>query len=172
MKNIKTICRSSSWEELELSSGISRQDMEKFAEQYSQAKNVVFAWAMGITHHAHGVANVQSIVNLALLRGMIGRKNAGLLPLRGHSNVQGIGSVGVTPKLKQTIFDNLESQYQIRLPKSPGMDTLACMEAASKDQIDFAWNLGGNLYGSNPDANFAREALSRSWLHPIHEYHA
>jgi len=64
-------------------------------------------------------------------------------------------------KLKQTIFDNLESQYQIHLPKSPGMDTMACMEAASKDQIDFAWNLGGNLYGSNPDANFAREALSR-----------
>jgi molybdopterin-dependent oxidoreductase alpha subunit len=157
----KNDLEASSWDELELSSGIATQDIQKIAEQYAEARNVVFAWAMGITHHAHGVANVQSIVNLALLRGMIGRKNAGLLPLRGHSNVQGIGSVGVTPKLKQTIFDNLESQYQIHLPKSPGMDTMACMEAASKDQIDFAWNLGGNLYGSNPDASFARQALSR-----------
>jgi molybdopterin-dependent oxidoreductase alpha subunit len=153
--------QASSWDELELASGIAVPDIKKFAGKYANARNVVFAWAMGITHHAHGVANVQSIVNLALLRGMIGRKNAGLLPLRGHSNVQGIGSVGVTPKLKQTIFDRLESQYHIQLPKSPGMDTMACMEAASNDQIDFAWNLGGNLYGSNPDARFAWEALSK-----------
>jgi molybdopterin-dependent oxidoreductase alpha subunit len=160
-ENYKNDVQALAWDELERSSGISQQDIRNIAGQYAKAKNVVFAWAMGITHHAHGVANVQSIVNLALLRGMIGRKNAGLLPLRGHSNVQGIGSMGVTPELKRTIFDNLESQYQIQLPKSPGMDTMACMEAASKDQIDFAWNLGGNLYGSNPDANFAREALSR-----------
>jgi len=157
----KNDLQTSSWEELETSSGIATQDIKKIAEQYAKAKNVVFVWAMGITHHAHGVANVQSIVNLALLRGMIGRKNAGLLPLRGHSNVQGIGSVGVTPKLKQTIFDSLESKYHIQLPTTPGMDTMACIEAASKDQIDFAWNLGGNLYGSNPDAIFASQALSK-----------
>ena len=62
---------------------------------------------MGITHHAHGVDNVQAIANLALLRGMVGRPDAGLLPIRGHSNVQGIGSVGVAPKLKDAIFDRL-----------------------------------------------------------------
>jgi anaerobic selenocysteine-containing dehydrogenase len=67
------------------------------ADMYCAAKNVVFGWTMGITHHEHGVSGVQSIVNLALLRGMIGRPRAGLLPIRGHSNVQGIGSVGVTP---------------------------------------------------------------------------
>ena len=79
---------------------------------YCAAKNVVFGWTMGITHHEHGVDNVQAIVNLALLRGMVGRPHAGLLPIRGHSNVQGIGSVGVTPNLKQQIFDNLETHLE------------------------------------------------------------
>ncbi len=150
-----------SWQDIESESGVPRSDIEDIAQQYASAKNVVFAWAMGLTHHAHGVGNVQSLVNLALLRGMVGRRHAGLLPLRGHSNVQGIGSVGVTPQLKKAFFDNLESYYKIRLPTGKGMDTLACMESANKGEIDFAWNLGGNLYGSNPDAMFAQKALRK-----------
>ena len=149
-----------SWESLETHSGVSRQLMQELANQYEKAKNVVFAWAMGITHHSHGVANVQSIVNLALMRGMVGRKNAGLLPLRGHSNVQGIGSLGFTPELKKQFFDNLESFGNISLPSQKGLDTLACMEASHEGKFDFAWNLGGNLFGSNPDSHFSREALS------------
>ena len=98
------------------------------------AKNVVFGWTMGITHHAHGVANVRMIVNLALLRGMVGRPGAGLLPIRGHCNVQGIGSVGVTPKLKQAILDRLESLLNVKLPTQPGLDTMACMQAADRGE--------------------------------------
>ena len=147
------------WQELVEASGIAHDAILDAARQYAAAKNVVFAWAMGITHHAHGVENVESIVNLALLRGMVGRKDAGLLPLRGHSNVQGIGSVGVTPQLKQAVFDNLESNYDMTLPTGKGLDTLGCMEAAQAGQFDFAWNLGGNLYGSNPDSAFAKAAL-------------
>jgi len=135
--------------------------MEQLAQQYAKAENVVFAWAMGITHHANGVEGVQAIVNLALLRGMVGRENAGLLPLRGHSNVQGIGTIGFTPQLKQEFMDNLESAYGIHLPTGEGMDTLACMETAHVGGFDFAWNLGGNLYGSNPDSHFAEEAMSK-----------
>ncbi|MEX1223317.1 MAG: hypothetical protein WEA31_02105, partial [Pirellulales bacterium] len=67
-----------------------------------------FSWTMGITHHAHGVENVQAIANLALMRNMVGRPAAGLMPIRGHSNVQGIGSVGVTPQLKEVLFERLE----------------------------------------------------------------
>ncbi len=149
------------WESLETSSGISRKEIEKTANIFSKSKNAVFAWAMGITHHAFGVDNVQAIVNLALMRGMVGRKHAGLLPLRGHSNVQGIGSVGFTPQLKQTILDNLESKFPVTLPSDSGLDTLACMEAAHLEKFEFAWNLGGNLYGSNPDSTFATEALAK-----------
>ncbi len=150
-----------SWEELETLSGVSQTQMEDLARQYARAKNVVFAWAMGITHHANGVETVRGIVNLALLRGMVGRERAGLLPLRGHSNVQGIGTVGFTPKLKQEFMENLESAYGIHLPGEPGLDTLSCMEKAHAGGFDFAWNLGGNLYGSNPDSQFAERALSQ-----------
>ncbi|MCH7650056.1 MAG: molybdopterin-dependent oxidoreductase, partial [Nitrospinae bacterium] len=150
----------SSWQELETLSGVPRPLMEQLARHYAQAKNVVFAWAMGITHHANGVEGVQAIVNLALLRGMVGRKQAGLLPLRGHSNVQGIGTIGFTPQLKQEFLDNLESAYGIHLPTGEGLDTLGCIERAHAGGFDFAWNLGGNLYGSNPDSRFAGQALS------------
>ena len=81
--------------------------------------------------------------------------------MRGHSNVQGIGSMGFTPKLKQSIFDNLESRFNLQLPRDKGLDTLSCMESASEGRFDFAWNLGGNLFGSNPDSLFAQEALSQ-----------
>jgi len=150
-----------SWDNLEASSGVKRDTMHDLALKYSKAQNVVFAWAMGITHHSHGVENVHSIVNLALLRGMVGRKNAGLLPLRGHSNVQGIGSIGFTPQLKQEVFNRLESSYEISLPSKKGLDTLACMEGSSEGKFDFAWNLGGNLFGSNPDSRFTTTALSK-----------
>ena len=151
--------KNASWEELEALSGVPRAQMEELARHYAQAKNVVFAWAMGITHHANGVETVQAIVNLALLRGMVGREQAGLLPLRGHSNVQGIGTIGFTPQLKREFMDNLETAYGIHLPTGKGLDTLACMETAHAGGFDFAWNLGGNLYGSNPDSRFAEQAL-------------
>lgn len=149
------------WESLVSACGVSRADIEKTARIYSQSKNTVFAWSMGITHHAFGVDNVQAIVNLALMRGMVGKKHSGLLPLRGHSNVQGIGSIGFTPKLKQAVLNNLEAKFPVTLPTQPGLDTLACIEAANNREVDFACNLGGNLYGSNPDSQFAQTALAK-----------
>ena len=153
--------RATSWEEIEHGSGVDRVAIEKMAALYMGAKNAVFGWTMGITHHQHGVANVRAIVNLALLRGMVGRPSAGLLPIRGHSNVQGIGSVGVVPNLKQKIIDNIESLLKVTLPKSPGLDTMACMDAAHAGAIRSAFCLGGNLFGSNPDATFAHRALGK-----------
>ena len=160
-KEYKEDIEAQSWETLESTSGVSRKEFEKAADIYSKSKNTVFAWSMGITHHTFGVDNVQSIVNLALMRGMVGKKYSGLLPLRGHSNVQGIGSMGVTPKLKQAVLDSLQSKFPIILPTEPGLDTLACVESANKKEIDFACNLGGNLYGSNPDSQFTQTALAK-----------
>jgi molybdopterin-dependent oxidoreductase alpha subunit len=151
--------RDTSWDEIERSSGVDRATIEKAVELYASARNAVFAWTMGITHHEHGVQNVRAIVNLALLRGMIGRPNAGMLPIRGHSNVQGLGSMGVVPSLKQAILDNLEKHLGVTLPRSPGLDTMACMNAADDGQMRTAICLGGNLFGSNPDAAFASRAL-------------
>ena len=152
--------RAMSWSEIQRKSGVGMDEINALAEMYAGAKNVVFSWTMGITHHAHGVENVQAIANLAMMRGMVGRPNAGLMPIRGHSNVQGIGSVGVTPKLKDAIFERLQDNYSVQLPTTAGLDTLGCMEAAHAGDLKFGFCLGGNLYGSNPDLTYADEALS------------
>ena len=149
------------WEEITRKSGVSQEKIDSLASIYANAKKVVFSWAMGITHHAHGTQNVQAIANLALLRGMVGRPGAGLMPIRGHSNVQGIGSVGVTPKLKDAIFDRLQEHFNVKLPTTAGRDTLACMEGATNGELKLGFCLGGNLYGSNPDAKYAQQSLEK-----------
>ncbi|MGD9636206.1 MAG: FdhF/YdeP family oxidoreductase [Pirellulales bacterium] len=149
------------WERIVSKCGVTADEIDAIARRYAAAKNVVFAWTMGITHHAHGVNNVQAIGNLALMRGMVGRAGCGLLPIRGHSNVQGIGSMGVTPQLKDAVFDRLQNHFGIRLPTTPGLDTMACMDGAATGELKVGFCLGGNLFGSNPDATFAAESLAR-----------
>jgi molybdopterin-dependent oxidoreductase alpha subunit len=155
---------STSWEEIVERSGVDRPTIERVAESYISAKNAVIGWAMGITHHLHGTQNVQAIANLALLRGMVGRRRAGLMPIRGHSNVQGMGSIGVTPALKKAILERFEQRLGVKAPQSPGYDTMACLDAASRGEIDAAFCLGGNLFGSAPDARFAADAIQKIGL--------
>jgi molybdopterin-dependent oxidoreductase alpha subunit len=149
------------WDDILAKSGVSRKQIEDMARRYAKSERTVFSWTMGITHHAHGVMNVQAIATLALMRGMVGKPGAGLLPIRGHSNVQGIGSMGVTPQLKQSVFNNIEQHLQIQLPTKPGLDTMACIEGADRGELKFGLCLGGNLYGSNPDSKFAEQALAK-----------
>lgn len=153
--------RDLTWHEIEHKSGVPEREIREIAEVYAASKATVFGWTMGITHHVHGVENVEAIVNLALLRGMVGRPGAGLMPIRGHSNVQGIGSVGVTPKLRDAIFSGLERDFGVKLPTTVGLDTMASMEAAMHGKLKVGFCLGGNLYGSNPDAQYARQSLGR-----------
>ncbi len=147
------------WSEIIEKSGCSLEQIDAMALRYAKAKNVVFCWTMGITHHTYGVENVEAICNLALMRGMVGRPNAGLMPIRGHSNVQGIGSMGVTPKLKDAVFNRLQSHFGVTLPTTAGLDTMACMEDAESGKLKVGFCLGGNLYGSNPDATFAEKSM-------------
>jgi molybdopterin-dependent oxidoreductase alpha subunit len=153
--------KQTSWEEIESQAGVPRAEIEAIGELYQQAKNAVFAWTMGITHHLHGVDNVRMIVNIALLRGMVGKPHAGCLPIRGHSNVQGIGTVGVTPTLKTGIVERMVQHLGVQPPKQPGLDTMGCMQGADRGTLTTAVCLGGNLYGSNPDSQFAQQALTK-----------
>ncbi|QDU82762.1 Formate dehydrogenase H [Polystyrenella longa] len=148
-----------SWDEIITKSGVDRATIDDLSRQYMDAKNCVIAWAMGITHHLHATENVQMIANVALLRAMVGRREAGVMPIRGHSNVQGMGSVGVVPQLKTNMLERFEQKLGISIPKSPGYDTMACMQAARRGEMETAFCLGGNLFGSNPDAQFATEAF-------------
>jgi molybdopterin-dependent oxidoreductase alpha subunit len=149
------------WDEIEKRSGVARSQINRMADLYTRAPSAVFGWTMGITHHQHGVENVRAIANLALLRGMVGRPRSGLLPIRGHSNVQGIGSMGVAPALKQKVLDNLEAHLHVQLPRTPGLDTMGCMQASAAGAMRSAVCLGGNLFGANPDANFAKSAIEK-----------
>jgi molybdopterin-dependent oxidoreductase alpha subunit len=150
-----------SWDEIVEKSGVSRAQIDDITAQYAASKRAIFAWTMGITHHLHGAATVQAIASLALMRRMVGRPGAGLQPIRGHSNIQGMGTVGVTPTLKKAIFDRLESHFHVTLPTMKGFDTLECLDAADAGKMRLAFCLGGNLYGASPDATYARAAMAR-----------
>ena len=150
----------SHWCDITNTCGIAKEAIERVAKCYCDATNVVFAWGMGMTHHTHGVENIEYIVNLALLRGMVGKRYAGLLPLRGHSNVQGIGTIGVKPILEEDVIRNIEQHLSVQFPKKAGYDTLAGLKAASEGKIDAALMMGGNLYGASPHSVWAEQAIN------------
>ncbi|MGB3339446.1 MAG: FdhF/YdeP family oxidoreductase [Devosia sp.] len=149
-----------SWEEISNACGVARDEIEHIATRYGLAERVVFAWGMGMTHHIHGVANVEAIANLAMLRGMVGKRYAGLLPLRGHSNVQGIGTIGVKPVLAKDVLAKMEAAFGVKFPEEKGFDTMACLKAAEAGAIDSAVIMGGNLWGATPDRAFASRAMA------------
>lgn len=153
--------RDVSWNTIERASGVSRADIDRCAALYQKSRGTIFAWTMGVTHHLHGADNVRAIVNLALLRAMVGRPGAGLLPIRGHSNVQGVGSVGVSPKLRHEIFERLQTHFGVTLPSTPGLDTAACIDAMHDRRLASGWCLGGNLFGATPDATRTAQAFAQ-----------
>jgi molybdopterin-dependent oxidoreductase alpha subunit len=146
---------------LATASGVSIDVVERTVDLVASAKRGIFLWAMGLTHHENGVDNIRALANVALARGWLGRPGTGLLPIRGHSNVQGVGSVGVSPALKESFAQKLEETYDIRVPRDPGQDTYASMVAAADGRIRASLLLGGNLFASNPDRSWAADALRR-----------
>ncbi len=153
--------RSTPWSTITETCGISQEELTLTAEVIHAAQGVVFAWAMGITHHDNGVDNVHAIANTALLTGNVGKVGAGTMPIRGHSNVQGFGSMGVTVRLKQEIQQALEKLLGRSLSRVPGYDARALIEAADAGQVDSLICIGGNLYGANPDLTQAKRALGQ-----------
>ena len=149
------------WQDIVRESGVDQETIVEISKVYQASQATVMAWGMGLTHHYNGSENIEAVVALALLRGMVGGPGKGLLPLRGHSNVQGVSTVGLTPAIKSQVMTALEQELGITLPAGEGMDTLACVQAAAAGQIDFALLLGGNLYSANPDSRFSAQALDR-----------
>lgn len=152
--------RATSWESITQTCGISKEEIIAAALIVSTSSHVVFAWAMGVTQQENGVDNIFSIANTALLTGNAGKEGAGTMPIRGHSNVQGFGSMGVTIRLKKEIQEALEKLLGHSLSRVPGYDTRAMIEAAEAGHVDTLLCLGGNLYAANPDLTQAKRALS------------
>lgn len=147
------------WDKITATCGISQDEIAIAANIIGGAKAVVFAWAMGVTQQQNGVDNIFSIANTALVSGNVGKPGAGTMPIRGHSNVQGFGSMGVTIHLKPQIQQALETLLQCPLSRVPGYDTRALITAAERGEVDTLFCLGGNLYAANPDLNQAKAAL-------------
>ena len=150
-----------SWETITDTCGVSRLEIEAVALEIGCAPKVVFAWAMGITQQGNGVDNVYSICNTALMTGNVGKPGAGVMPVRGHSNVQGFGSMGVTVHLKKEIQQALEILLKRPLSRVQGYDTRSLIEAADEGKVDSLLCLGGNLYAANPDSTQAKRALNQ-----------
>jgi molybdopterin-dependent oxidoreductase alpha subunit len=153
--------KNTTWEEIIAICGLTREEIEAAAAIIANSQAVVFAWAMGVTQQENSVDNIYSISNTALLTGNAGKIGAGTMPIRGHSNVQGFGSMGVSIHLKEEVKQALEKAIGHSLSRVPGYDTRALIEAADEGKVDTLICLGGNLYAANPNTTQAKRALSK-----------
>ncbi|AUX93587.1 FdhF/YdeP family oxidoreductase [Mixta gaviniae] len=152
------------WEQIEQQSGLSEQQLREAAAIYQSADRVICTWAMGITQHKHSVDTVREIVNLQLLFGQLGKKGAGLCPVRGHSNVQGNRTMGIDEKPSQAFLDALANHFNFEPPRAPGHNTVEALEAMLRDEIKVLIALGGNLAAAAPDSPRTEEAMQRCGL--------
>lgn len=153
--------KQNSWKSLTKICGISQEEIEEVAHVIGTSNNVVFAWAMGATQQKNGTDNVRAIANTALISGQAGRSGCGTMPIRGHSNVQGFGSMGVTTRLSKQLKQALEKLLGKPLKLNKGYDATGLMKAADAGKIDTLFCLGGNYYGANPDQLQAKAALGK-----------
>ncbi len=152
---------------LEAASGCSEADMQRFARHYVDAKTAVLVWSMGITQHESGVDNVAAIVNLGLARGNVGRAGSGLMPIRGHSGVQGGAEMGCYATafpggiaIDAESAATLSEQYQFEVPSHRGLTAAEMVEAAGAGDIDVLYSSGGNFLDVLPAPDEVRRALA------------
>jgi molybdopterin-dependent oxidoreductase alpha subunit len=149
------------WPELERGAGVDEAAMRQLAARYIAAKATIACWAMGLTQHKDAVATIQEIVNLQLLRGNVGRPGAGLCPVRGHSNVQGDRTMGITPRPSGALLDGLRTRFGFTPVAVPGLDTVDTIRAMETGAVTAFVALGGNFLSASPDTGRTAAALER-----------
>tara|TARA_B100001175_G_scaffold253010_1_gene220565 strand:- start:1412 stop:3703 length:2292 start_codon:yes stop_codon:yes gene_type:complete len=150
----------SDFSELSDITGISLQEILDVGEKVSQSKSTIVCWAMGITQHKNSVSTIQEIVNFLLLGGNIGKKGAGVCPVRGHSNVQGDRTVGINHKPSPIFIDSLEKSTGIRSPEKHGFDSVEAVKAMEEGLGKVFLAMGGNFLSAMSDTNRTSTALS------------
>ncbi|MFB0489075.1 molybdopterin-dependent oxidoreductase alpha subunit [Methylobacterium sp. OAE515] len=156
--------RAQDWDELERRAGLHRADMESTAHVYCHSQAVIGVYGMGLTQHRAGVETVQMLVNLLLMRGNIGRQGAGICPIRGHSNVQGQRTMGITEKPELFDLDRLGQQFNFEPPREAGYNTVEACEAILRDEVQAFIMLGGNFARAIPDHGQMEPAWRRQRL--------
>lgn len=149
------------WADIEKESGLRRADLEQVAEAYARSTAAIVTYGMGITQHNTGTANVKLIANLLLMRGNIGKPGAGICPLRGHSNVQGNRTVGISEKPTQAFLQRLEQVFGFTPPQAHGHDAVKAMEAMADGSAKALICLGGNLAVAMPDPQRSFAAMKQ-----------
>jgi molybdopterin-dependent oxidoreductase alpha subunit len=157
-----------SWASLERDSGATRREMEWVGDLYARARSCVTVYSMGLTQHRFGVENVEAVVNLHLSRGMIGKPLSGIMPIRGHSGVQGGGECGVSPgsypglrEVSEETAREMAELWGVPVPHWKGKSTVPMVRAAHAGDIDFFYNMGGNLLMTMPDPSYVVEAFGK-----------
>ena len=158
---VEASLRGTPWSELESASGASRTEMERFADLLCARPKTILVWSMGLTQHRHGVDTVLAICNLGLMRGLPGRHGAGLVPIRGHSGVQGGSEVGCAPVTEAATLDRWAEVWGFEPPRGPGLAATGQIEAAADGDIDAFWLLGGNFLETTPNRERIERALHR-----------
>jgi molybdopterin-dependent oxidoreductase alpha subunit len=159
--------KAQSFAELCQDAGVEEQDMRRLAQLYARTERAVFVYSMGLTQYEFGVDNVRMVVNLALARGMIGRPGTGVMPIRGHSGVQGSAECGADPEklpgavgLEPEHVLRFESAWQHRIPHDKGLRAAELLDRAGESGLDVLYLIGGNHLETMPDRRHARRALS------------
>ena len=153
-----------SWQAIEEQSGLSEAEIRRASDVYIRSRATIICWAMGLTQHANAVDNVIACSNLALLRGNIGKAGAGLCPVRGHSNVQGDRTVGITSRPSPEFLDALGREFDFAPPREPGLDVVESIRAMHAGEVRVFVSMGGNFHSASPDTGLVAEALARTEL--------
>ncbi|MGB1750331.1 MAG: FdhF/YdeP family oxidoreductase [Candidatus Thalassarchaeaceae archaeon] len=159
-ENFRKIAIEARYEDISEITGIPLQEILEVSQKVSKSKSTIVCWAMGITQHKNSVATIQEIVNFLLLGGNIGRKGAGVCPVRGHSNVQGDRTVGINHKPSADFINNLERSTGIRSPEKHGFDSVEAVKAMEKGDAKVFLAMGGNFLSAMSDTNRTSAALS------------
>ncbi|TXG92575.1 hypothetical protein DW322_10075 [Rhodococcus rhodnii] len=152
------------WAVVEESTGLTRAEITRAAEMFRASKATVFCWAMGLTQHRNSVAIIKEICNVAFAQGNIGKPGAGLLPLRGHSNVQGDRTMGIWERPPQAFLDSIRDEFGFEPPREHGHDTVDSIRAMRDGKAHFFMGLGGNFVDATPDSRITAAAMQKTRL--------
>ncbi len=153
--------RAQQWADLCAGAGVDEETIRLIADLYVRAGATIACWAMGLTQHKHAVVTIQEIVNVMLLRGNIGRRGAGLCPVRGHSNVQGDRTMGIDHLPSEAFLDALGAAFGFEPPREHGLDTVETIQAMERGEVRAFMALGGNFLSASPDTERTARALEK-----------
>jgi molybdopterin-dependent oxidoreductase alpha subunit len=168
LDEVRSALAGQGWERLETLAGVPETEMRAFGQMIGEAKTAVLVWSMGVTQHEFGEDGVRAIVNLGLTRGFVGRERCGLMPIRGHSGVQGGAEMGAYatafPGGLPVTAENaarLSALWGFEVPSAPGLTTPEMIDAAHRGELDVLFSAGGNFLEALPDPVYVDEALGR-----------